>query len=111
LRSFQEKLGEFEKRGVRLLAVSVDPVATTREHARKQGYTYTFLSDEMAEVIRRYGLLHEGGFRGLDISRPAEFLVARNGTVLWANFTSDYRVRLKGEEALKVIDEKLAARK
>jgi peroxiredoxin len=104
LRSFQEKLAEFEKRGVRLIAISVDPVETNKRHAEKQGYTYTFLSDEKAEVIKRYSLLHEGGFRGADISRPAEFLLAADGTILWSNLTENYRERLKGEEIFKIID-------
>ncbi len=92
-------------RGVRILAISVDPVDVTRKHAEKQGYTFTFLSDEKAEVIRRYNLLHRGGFRGADIAHPAEFLLDSDGKVLWRNLTENYKVRTKGEEILKVIDD------
>lgn len=67
----------------------------------KAGYTFTFLSDPKAEVIRRYDLLHvEGGPKGTDISRPAEFLVDASGTVRWVNFTEDIRVRAKAREML-----------
>jgi len=67
----------------------------------KAGYTFPFLSDPKAEVIRRYDLLHvAGGPNGTDISRPAEFLVDTTGTVRWVNFTEDMRVRAKSEAML-----------
>ena len=100
----QKNLEEFEKRGVKLVAVSVDPPEVNREHTAKQGYTYIFLSDEKAEVIRRYDLLHEKGGPGGDIARPAEFLIDASGTIRWVNLTEDYRVRARPEELLKVID-------
>lgn len=87
------------------MAVSVDPPDVTRKHAEKQGYTFTFLSDEKAEVIRKWDLLHAGAFRGADIARPAEFLLDATGKVRWVNLTEDYKVRAKSEQVLKVIDE------
>jgi peroxiredoxin len=42
----------------------------------------------------------KGGPDGLDISRPAEFLVDRTGTVRWTNFTEDIRVRARAAEML-----------
>jgi peroxiredoxin len=63
--------------------------------------TFTLLSDPNLDVIRRYGLLHAGaGPDGHDISRPAEFLVDRSGTVRWENFTEDVRVRSRAKEML-----------
>ena len=43
------------------MAISVDAPDVSAELCRKAGYTYTFLSDPNAEVIRRYDLLHHGG--------------------------------------------------
>lgn len=85
--------------------MSVDPPDVSRKLAEKQGYAFSLLSDPKAEVIRRYDLLHErGGIGGADIARPAEFLVDPQGTIRWRNMTEDYKVRVKGEEALKVLD-------
>ena len=101
----QKSLDELGARGVRVVAVSVDSPEINREHTRKQGYTYTFLSDEKAEVIRRYDLLHEEGGPGShDISRPAEFLIDTTGTVRWVNLTDDYRVRARAEEIVEITD-------
>lgn len=105
MRSFQQKLPEFEKRGIRIVAVSVDPPETTREHVEKTGWAYTFLSDPKAEVIRRYDLFHpEGGQTG-DIARPAEFLIDPSGTIRWADLTESYWVRARPETVLGVYDQ------
>ena len=106
MRSLEDKLGEFDARRVRLLAISVDPPETNREHCRKQGYTYTFLSDTNSEVIRRYDLVHAGGGpAGADISRPAEFLIDSTGTVRWVNLTGSILVRARPEPILKAVDD------
>ena len=108
MRSFQQKLPEFESRGIRLVAISVDSPEINRGHRKKLGFTFTFLSDPKAEVIRRYDLLHAGaGPKGADIARPAEFLVDSNGTVRWVNLTENIAVRARPEEVLKAFDEML----
>ena len=91
---------------MRVIAISVDPPETNREHCRKQGYTFTFLSDTNSEVIRHYDLVHEGGGpKGADISRPAEFLIDSTGTVRWANITESITVRARPEQVLKVVED------
>lgn len=88
------------------IAISVDPPETTREHLAKTGWTYTFLSDPKAEVIRRYDLLHPDAVaQGADISRPAEFLIDPTGTVRWRDLTENYWVRARPETVLGVFDE------
>ena len=90
-----------EKLGVRPVAISVDSPEESRELCRKAGYTFTFLSDPKAEVIRRYDLLHPGaGVNGHDIARPAEFLLDSSGVIHWVNLTDDFRVRARPEQIL-----------
>jgi peroxiredoxin len=106
LRSFQQRLSDFDARGIRVVAISVDPVDTNQRHCRKMGFTYPFLSDAKAEVIRRYDLLHRGaGPKGADISRPAEFLIDSAGIIRWVNLTESIGVRARPEEVLQVFDE------
>ena len=106
LRGFQHHLPKFESRGIRIAAISVDSVETNQRHARKMGYTFAFLSDPKAGVIRRYDLLHpKAGPKGEDISRPAEFLLDQSGTVVWRNLTEDAAVRARPEQVLKTFDE------
>jgi peroxiredoxin len=105
LRSFEKHLDEFRARGVQVAALSVDSHQESRKLCRDQGYTFLFLSDPNAEVIRRYGVLHAGaGENARDIARPAEFLVDPAGLVRWVNLTDDIRVRARPGIVLQEID-------
>jgi peroxiredoxin len=102
-------LPQLEAHHILPVGVSADPVATTRAHLAKTGWTFPFLCDPGAVVIRRYGLLHpKAGEGGADIARPAELLIDPSGTVRWVNLTEDFRVRARPETVLEV-QAKLAA--
>ena len=101
MRGIQKRLTEFQAEGVLPVAISVDAPDVSENLRHKAGFTFTFLSDPKAEVIRRYDLLHpRGGPDGHDIARPAEFLVDRSGMVRWENFTEDVRVRARADQML-----------
>jgi len=96
-------LDQFKAAGIRPVAISVDSPEESRDLSQKAGYSFTFLSDANAEVIRRYDLVHAGaGENGRDISRPAEFLLDQSGTVRWVNLTENYWVRARPEQVLEV---------
>jgi peroxiredoxin len=106
LRSFQQRLPDLESRGIQVVAISVDPPEINRRQRQKLGYTYAFLSDPGVEVIRRYDLLHRGaGPKGMDIARPAEFLIDSNGIVRWVNLTENIAVRARPEQVLEAIEQ------
>ena len=101
MRGIEKDLPKFQALGIVPVAISVDPPDVSAKLRQKRGYTFTFLSDPKAEVIRRYDLLHpRAGPEEHDISRPAEFLVDPSGTVRWENFTEDIRVRARAEQLL-----------
>lgn len=96
-------MAKFEEVGIRPVAISVDTPELSRDLSQQAGYTFTFLSDPKADVIRRYDLLHAGaGIEGQDIARPAEFLLDSSGTVRWVNLTENYWVRARPEQILEV---------
>ena len=87
------------------MAISVDSPAQSQKLCQSKGYSFPFLSDPQAEVIRRYGVLHpHGGEEGRDIARPAEFLVDASGKIRWENLTDDIRVRARPEAILAEIN-------
>jgi peroxiredoxin len=87
---------------MRPIAISVDTPELSRNLCARNGYTFTFLSDPKAEVIRRYDLVHpRAGIKGQDIARPAEFLLDSSGTVRWVNLTDDVRVRARPEQMIE----------
>jgi peroxiredoxin len=96
-------LAKFEEAGIRPIGISVDSPEESRDLREQAGYTFTFLSDPKADVIRRYDVLHAGGgIQGQDIARPAEFLVDSSGIVRWVNLTENYWVRARPEDILEV---------
>jgi peroxiredoxin len=106
LRSFQQRLSDFDARGVRVIGISVDPPEINLRQAQKLGYTFPLLSDPKAEVIRGYDVLHPGaGPKGADIARPAEFLIDFRGTVRWVNLTDNIAVRARPGQVLGAFDQ------
>ena len=97
----EKRLQEFNRAGVRPVAISVDAPSVSEDLSKKAGYSFTILSDPDGAVIRQYHLLHAAaGPDGHDIARPAEFLVDRTKIVRWTNFTEDIRVRARANEML-----------
>ncbi len=106
MRSFQQRLAEFDARGVRVVGISVDPPETNQRQSEKLGYKFPLLSDPKAEVIRRYDVLHAGaGPKAADIARPAEFLIDSNGVVRWVNLTENIAVRARPEQVLEALNQ------
>ena len=104
MRGFEKHLNEFHQHGIEVAAISVDSPQESNHLCQSRGYTYPFLSDPNAEVIRRYGILHpKAGENGRDIARPAEFFVDSAGVIRWVNLTDDLRIRTRPEAALDVI--------
>jgi peroxiredoxin len=105
LRSFQQRISDFDARGIRVVAISNDPPQVLKVHRARHGLTFPLLSDVNTEVIRRYDLLHAGAGPGhTDIARPGEFLIDRSGTVRWVNLTASFIVRARPEEVLHAYD-------
>ncbi len=106
MRSFQSELSQFDDRGIRVVAISVDPPEISKPHRQRMGFTFPLLSDAGADVIRQYDLLHpHGGPHKEDISRPAEFLLNREGVVQWRNLTEVLNVRASPKQVLKAFEE------
>ena len=106
MRSFQQRLPEFDARGVHVVGISVDPPDINRRQSQKQGYTFPLLSDPKMHVIRRYDVLHpRAGPKGEDIARPAEFLLDSNGIVRWVNLTDNIAVRARPDQVLEALNQ------
>jgi len=86
------------------VAVSVDTNEESARLAKGLGLEFPILSDVQEEAIRTWGLVHENGKPGGGaISRPAFFLVESDGTISWRQLTDDYRVRVRPEGVLQVL--------
>lgn len=98
----RDNIEDFEAAGVRLLAVSCDPVFTLRAWSEQQGFGFDLLSDfwPHGEAARAYGVFDEQ--KGLAVR--GSFLIDADGIVRWsvvnppgqARSLGDYRAALAG---------------
>jgi peroxiredoxin len=79
---YQEVLGELERRGVKLVGISVDSAWAHKAFQRELGVTFPLLADfhPKGEVAKAYGVYLED--RGL--SARALVMVGPDGQVRWA---------------------------
>jgi peroxiredoxin (alkyl hydroperoxide reductase subunit C) len=106
LHAFQDKLDEFSKKNVEVLAVSVDSkfshlawLRTPRSQGGIQGVTYPLLSDINKEISKAYDVLAEEAgisYRGL-------FLIDKEGIVRY-QVVNDLGLGRNVDEVLRMVD-------
>lgn len=95
--AFQEKLAEFEKRGVAVVAASTDTeethlawLSTPKANGGIQGVTYPIVADTAKTIASNFGVLagdwtytEEGEltFEGIPVAFRGTFLIDKNGVV------------------------------
>jgi len=83
---------EFSKRGLSVVFVSYDPVATQKKFVDEKSVGVTLLSDPKSEIIDAFGLRNEkhvsGRFAG--IPHPAAFIVKPDRTIAAKLYEKDY---------------------
>jgi Disulphide bond corrector protein DsbC/AhpC/TSA family len=86
-----------EKQGLRIAAVSYDPVGILRDFADKYGIAFTLLSDSDSAVIREFGIFNHNiapGLRAHGVPHPVEYWVGPDGKILQKYFVSNYQHRV-----------------
>lgn len=101
LRGLSAAYDEFRKAGIRILAISTDPSGKSQQAIERIGLKFPLLSDADAKVIREYGLLHRGGGPDAgDVALPANYLVDRDGRIVWRRIAGRVQDRLDPSEIL-----------
>jgi peroxiredoxin len=120
---------EFEKRGLRLVAISVDKPSEEAKTQAKHGVPFPMLSDSKLAAHQAYRVVHVPGDpekQGLaayhidlaaysgeshgDFAVPAIFLVDRNDVVRFVHVEEDYKTRPSARQMLSVADHLLGAK-
>ncbi len=102
--------------GYQILAVSPDSPENLNKTLDKNEIKYTLLSDSRGELIKAMGIAYQASFifenfrskgatgEKLDLMPvPSLFVVSANGTILYEYVNPDYKVRMNGEELMKVL--------
>ncbi len=103
---------ELEKRGVNMVLISPQPHKYTTSLAEKFQVGFHFLVDKGNQVAQRLKILSENGlpfgFQVLgydsDTVMPTIIITDKNGKILFADLTDNYRVRPEPSTFLKVLD-------
>lgn len=98
----RDNIADFEARGVRLLAISTDPVFALRAWAKEERFGFDLLSDfwPHGEAARRYGVFDPASGH----ARRGSFLLDADGVLRWrvvnprgqARPLASYRAALAG---------------
>jgi AhpC/TSA family/Thiol:disulfide interchange protein DsbD, N-terminal len=97
------KRQQFEKRGIKIAAVSFDPVAVLQNFAQRTGVKLTLLSDPQSKVIRAFGILNDSipkDHQFYGIPYPGDYLIDQNGVVQSKFFEEKYADRYTAGEIL-----------
>ncbi|WP_162342612.1 peroxiredoxin [Cyclobacterium salsum] len=117
--AFQEKLEEFEKRGVAVIGASCDTeeshlawLNTPKEEGGIQGVTYPIVADPVKTIAHNFGVLagdwnyNEEGeltYEGLPVAYRATFLIDKEGTIRHET-VNDLPLGRNIDEMLRLID-------
>ena len=106
----QEHVADFDRRGVAIVAVSLDPPEALARLRKARGLTIGLVSDANRVAASRLALLdtHTGG--PSDGLFPTAVLAGPDGRVIWTHAEDDLRVRATPAELLAEIDRALGTR-
>ena len=99
---------EFERIGVRLVAISPDSVAEAAAMKRKHALSMRLLSDESLAVTDAFGLRHAKAFtpnKGFvrPLAIPTTIAIDEHFIVRWIDQADDYRVRSDAPRVLAAL--------
>lgn len=98
-------MGEFDKHGIAVYALSYDEADALRDFRDAHNITYTLLSDPASEVIRAFGILntlidgHDHPWYG--IPYPGSYVLDSNGVITHKFFDNNLAVRAGPEQLLR----------
>ena len=108
LRRLAQRSSGFEKVDVRVIGISVDDQEHAHEAWEQSGEKqFTLLSDPGAQVIRRYGLLHEKGSH--EKEHPEEDIALRTTLLIDPDGRERWRRVSASVQDIPTADETLAA--
>ena len=113
--------------GVQVIALSKDSAEDATRQMRRDGLTFTLLSDRRLDVIRQYGVEHHKAVEfstlrlvlfGIPLALvpkfetmaiPTSLLVDEAGVIRWIDQTDDYRLRSSPQRVMQAVREAFGA--
>lgn len=102
------RIGDFTARGIRLVILSYDSVATLKTFQLKHTHRLTLLSDPQSNIVKHFGILNQRqkpGSRGFGIPNPGIMIVDTKGIIRAKFAEKSYRKRPQIDTVLVAIDQ------
>lgn len=105
LKTLQGIAGEVEDKGYTLAAVSYDPPEVQQDFAKKQGLTYTMLSDGDSKMIDAFGIRDRKGRGSKYEGYPyaSIYVLDPAGNIMARDVSLDFKVRPTNEQVMEMI--------
>ena len=100
----QEHLDAFADAGVRVIAVTPEPVEVIAAFTERHGVSFPVLSDPDSAVINQYGILNTEvpeDHRLYGMPFPGAYLTDTDGRITQKHFNTNYRVRESAEMVIR----------
>ncbi len=112
IREVAAQYREIAARGAQVVLISPQPAANSRSLSQRFDAPMHFVVDRDNQAARRLGVLAEKGLpAGMqllgydsDVPLPTVFITDAQGRILYADLTSNYRIRPEPAEFLRVLD-------
>jgi peroxiredoxin Q/BCP len=99
LERYEKRRRDFDEAGVRVAAVSVDPIDVSQGLADRLQLGFPLLADDGGDLARAYGVWHAEK----KIAIPSIVVVDRAGVVRWRRVSGSVSDRPEEDEVLSVV--------
>lgn len=101
--SVAEDYGRWKEMDAEVIGISVDSPFANQKFAEECGATFPIVSDFNREAVRAYDVLNEDYYGLEGVAYRSAFVVARDGTIVYAWETEDAGVMPDFEEILEAV--------
>ncbi|HEX4917055.1 MAG TPA: peroxiredoxin family protein [Limnobacter sp.] len=117
IRELAGRFVDLDRLGLKVAAISPQPLAKSAELAQRLGVPFQLLVDHGNCAARQLGLLAKDGVPwgahllgyGRDTVMPTVLIVNKHGRIVYANHTNNLRVRPEPDQLLEVARQRLAS--
>ena len=107
LQLLQSCLPDIQRRGLALVAISVEAPEVSARLREQLGLGFHVLCDTEFQLTDALALRHERGYLGKDVATPTHFLVDARGIIRWVHRAYHTLIRPSLNEILSAIDDAL----
>ncbi len=121
LQALQSSLADLHDAGAKLVAITPELPANTKETAEKNELRFLVLHDDQNKLAHQYGIVFDlpdsiaplyrdrlqlpkvNGYEKLELPLAATYIVDRDGVIRWAFLDADYKKRAEPDDVVEAV--------